>query len=116
MESMKIIGIAALALLFAAPLGTAKADPWKDESGNGRGWREHSRHWDGDRDEHHSRRGNRDWDDRHSRWGDDDHRDRRHSRDWDRDRDYRGYWDRNQGGYGSSYSYGYGGQYPWYGR
>jgi hypothetical protein len=52
---MKIIGIAALTLILAAPLGIAKADPWKDESGHSRGKGEHSRHWD------RERHGDRDW-------------------------------------------------------
>lgn len=33
-----------LALALAAPGAAALADPWKDESGRGRAWREHS--WD----------------------------------------------------------------------
>jgi hypothetical protein len=80
---MKILGIAALTLILAASLGTANAQTRRDD---GRGWREHSRHWD---------RG-------------------AHSfRHWDRGRHY-GYWGRNHGGYGSSYSpYRYRG---WYGR
>ena len=99
-----ILGIAALAFILAAPLGTAKADPWKDKSGNNRGWREHSRSWDRDRDEHNSRRGDRD-------------RDGRHSRDWDRGRHNRGNWDRDRGGYGSSFPHGNGGSFPYgYGR
>jgi Ni/Co efflux regulator RcnB len=85
---MKILSIVALSFMLAAPLGAAKADPWKDEIGNSRGWREHSRQWD---------------------------RDHRHSRRGERDRDHRR-WDRDRGVYGSSFPYGYGGPYPWYGR
>lgn len=84
-EAMKVLGIAALALLLAAPLGTAKADPGKDKNDHSRGGREHSQHWDGNRD-----------------------RDKRHSRNWDRDRHHRGYWGWNRGGYGSSFPYRYG--------
>jgi hypothetical protein len=105
MEAMKIIGIAALSLMLAASFGPAKADPWKDESGNGRGWREHSQHWDRDRGEHHSRHWDRDRHDRHSwHWG------------WDRDRrDGRGDRHRDNEGYGSSYRpFGNGGPFHGY--
>jgi hypothetical protein len=83
---MKILGIAALALILTASVGTANAQTRRDD---GRGWREHSRQWD--RGEHGSRH-------------------------WDRGRQYVYWGRRNYGGYGSSYSpYSYGGQ-SWYYR
>src|SRR5688572_3875263 len=53
---MKIIGIAGMLLVLAAPLGVANADPWKDESGHGRGDRGWSRHYDRDDDDRGGRR------------------------------------------------------------
>ena len=43
---------AALSVAFGGFVGTASADPWKDESGHGK-WRSgHERGWDGDREHH----------------------------------------------------------------
>ena len=62
---MKTLGIAVSSLVFALSLGTANADPWKDESGHRRG--EHRSEGWGDRRE----RERRDWR---------EHRDRDHRR------------------------------------
>ena len=43
---------AALSVTLVGMMGTASADPWKDESGHGKARGSYERRWDGDRDHH----------------------------------------------------------------
>lgn len=112
---MKTIGVAAFALVLATQFGAANADPWKDESGHGRGRGEYSRHWD--RDRHEGRERKVEYDDGRCKverkWGKGgEYKEERKCRDGiGRDfgrHDHRGH------GYGSSHPpYGYGGYGPY---
>jgi hypothetical protein len=108
---MRIVGIAALALVIAASFDSASADPWKDESGHGRDRGEYSRHYD-----RHDWRGDRDWNRREGRERKVEYDDGRCKveRKWGKHGEYkeerkcRGNY-RGFDGYGSSYPpYGYG--------
>jgi hypothetical protein len=46
---------AALSMALVGMMGTASADPWKDESGHGKSRGSYERHWDRDRDHHRGR-------------------------------------------------------------
>jgi hypothetical protein len=116
---MKIIGIAALSLVLASSFGAAGADPWKDESGHGRGRGEWSRHWDRarhwDRDRYEARERKVEYDDGRCKverkWG--------KGGEYKEERKCRGGLGRGLGnhehpGYGSGYPpYSYGGSLPY---